>query len=99
MNSKFLFYSLLLCLDIGNLISCFRIILSFVTWNSLGTTKIKNLDENIGSLDVNLTEDDVKEISDAFHVNEVAGDRIGGHFALLTWQFATTPPKDKKASV
>ncbi|KAM0943531.1 putative perakine reductase [Dioscorea sansibarensis] len=64
-----------------------------------GTTKIKNLDENIGSLDVNLTEDDVKEISDAFHVNEVAGDRIVGHFAPLTWQFATTPPKDKKASV
>lgn len=67
--------------------------------NALGTTKIKNLDENIGSLDVNLTEDDVKEISDAFHVNEVAGDRLVEQFAPLSWQFASTPPKDNKASV
>ncbi|KAJ0966426.1 hypothetical protein J5N97_027564 [Dioscorea zingiberensis] len=63
-----------------------------------GTTKIKNLDSNIGSLDVSLTEDEVKEISDAFPVNEVAGERIIGPFASYFWQLATTPPKENKAS-
>ncbi|CAN6582113.1 unnamed protein product [Malus baccata var. baccata] len=53
-----------------------------------GTTKIKNLDSNIGSLRVTLTEEDVKEISDAVPVNAVAGERISD--APLTPLFVQT---------
>ncbi|KAK3041981.1 hypothetical protein RJ639_002289 [Escallonia herrerae] len=35
------------------------------------TTKIKNLDENVGSVRVKLTESDLKEISDAVPINEI----------------------------
>ncbi|KAI3993125.1 hypothetical protein MKX01_009868 [Papaver californicum] len=38
-----------------------------------GTTKIKNLDANIGSLRLKLTEDDIKDLSDAVPISEVAG--------------------------
>ncbi|BBG92383.1 hypothetical protein Prudu_000107 [Prunus dulcis] len=38
-----------------------------------GTTKVKNLDINIGSLDVKLTEEDLKEICDAVPIDEVGG--------------------------
>ncbi|KAF5946135.1 hypothetical protein HYC85_016363 [Camellia sinensis] len=41
-----------------------------------GMTKIKNLDENIGALRVKLTEDDLKVISDAVPILEIAGPRI-----------------------
>ncbi|XP_028098935.1 probable aldo-keto reductase 1, partial [Camellia sinensis] len=41
-----------------------------------GTTKIKNLDENIGAVRVKLTEDDLKEISDAVSMFDVAGPRM-----------------------
>ncbi|XP_074570346.1 putative aldo-keto reductase 1 [Curcuma longa] len=58
-----------------------------------GTTKMKNLDENIGSLKVKLTEDDLKEISEALPVDEFAGDRAIGPFASYVWQLANTPPK------
>ncbi|WRX23390.1 NADP-dependent oxidoreductase domain - like 10, partial [Theobroma cacao] len=40
-----------------------------------GTTKIKNLDSNIDSLRLKLTEEDLKEISDVIPINEVAGCR------------------------
>ncbi|CAL5337610.1 unnamed protein product [Camellia sinensis] len=40
-----------------------------------GTTKIKNLDANIGSVAVKLTHNDLKEISDAIPVNEVGGKK------------------------
>ncbi|RVW55777.1 Perakine reductase [Vitis vinifera] len=39
------------------------------------TTKVKNLDNNIGSLGVKLTEDDLKEICDAVPLDEVNGSR------------------------
>ncbi|CAK7340949.1 unnamed protein product [Dovyalis caffra] len=55
-----------------------------------GTTKIKNLDDNIGSLQVKLTKDDLKEISDAVPMNEVAGVRSWQYH--YTWKFANTPP-------
>ncbi|XP_074572144.1 perakine reductase-like [Curcuma longa] len=58
-----------------------------------GTTKMKNLDENIGSLKVKLTEDDLKEISEALPVDEFAGGRAIGPFASYVWQLANTPPK------
>ncbi|KAF8392319.1 hypothetical protein HHK36_022661 [Tetracentron sinense] len=61
-----------------------------------GTTKIKNLDDNIGSLRVKLTEENLKEISDAIPFNEVAGDRTYANMYSSTWKFADTPTKDCK---
>ncbi|KAK0608756.1 hypothetical protein LWI29_035445 [Acer saccharum] len=40
-----------------------------------GTTKVKNLDDNIGSLALKLTEDNLKEICDAVPIDEVGGSR------------------------
>ncbi|XWS58332.1 hypothetical protein CRYUN_Cryun08bG0024900 [Craigia yunnanensis] len=59
-----------------------------------GTTKIKNLDQNIGSLRVKLTAEDLKEISDAVPIEEVAGDRNYDSMRKASWKFANTPPKD-----
>ncbi|GAB2287420.1 palmitoyltransferase akr1 [Dionaea muscipula] len=56
-----------------------------------GTTKIKNLDANIGSLKLKLTAEDVKEISSAVPISEVAGDRTYEGFGYLSWKFADTP--------
>ncbi|GMY20952.1 probable aldo-keto reductase 1 isoform X2, partial [Fagus crenata] len=58
-----------------------------------GTTKIKNLDNNICSLKVKLTEEDLKEISDAVPIEEVAGGRSYQNREHLLWKFANTPPK------
>nr|XP_010906466.1 perakine reductase [Elaeis guineensis] len=58
-----------------------------------GTTKIKNLDDNIGSLKVELTKEELKEISTAFPANEVAGPRTAGVFMSYVWQLANTPTK------
>ncbi|KAI6692592.1 hypothetical protein NL676_020302 [Syzygium grande] len=63
-----------------------------------GTTKIKNLDINIGSLRVKLTEDDVREISDAVPIEEVAGGSIHEGFARYSWRYADTPPRNRKPS-
>ncbi|CAL9166708.1 unnamed protein product [Musa hybrid cultivar] len=57
-----------------------------------GTTKLRNLDDNIGSLKVKLTEDDLKEISDAVREEEVAGYRCHSVFEPFTWKYANTPP-------
>ncbi|XP_068636233.1 perakine reductase-like [Aristolochia californica] len=56
-----------------------------------GTTKVKNLDDNIGTLKVKLTEDDLKEISDAVPVNEVAGSSTYTYILAHSWRFANTP--------
>ncbi|KAF8392311.1 hypothetical protein HHK36_022653 [Tetracentron sinense] len=61
-----------------------------------GTTKIKNLDSNIGSLQVQLTEEDLKEISVAVPMDEVGGQRDYGIFSQYNWQFANTPMKSDK---
>ncbi|KDP23654.1 hypothetical protein JCGZ_23487 [Jatropha curcas] len=63
-----------------------------------GTTKIKNLVENIGSLKVKLTEEELQEIAAAVPVEEVAGDRTYESMSNVTWRFANTPPKGSKAS-
>ncbi|XP_030534721.1 perakine reductase-like [Rhodamnia argentea] len=63
-----------------------------------GTTKIKNLDINIGSLRVKLTEDDVREISDAVPIDEVAGGSIHEGYARYSWRYADTPPRGGKSS-
>ncbi|XP_062005789.1 perakine reductase-like [Rosa rugosa] len=56
-----------------------------------GTTKIKNLDTNIGSLSLNLKEDDLKEISDAVPLDQVAGDKTSEFSSHVQWKFANTP--------
>ncbi|XP_058213416.1 perakine reductase-like isoform X1 [Rhododendron vialii] len=62
-----------------------------------GTTKIKNLDENIGALGVKLTKDDAQQISDAVPILEVAGPRTYESFLHVSYHFADTPlPKDVK---
>ncbi|XP_026460652.1 probable aldo-keto reductase 1 [Papaver somniferum] len=58
-----------------------------------GTTKIKNLDVNIGSLGLKLTEDDVKELSDAVPISEVAGASDYNFLSSTSWKFANTPPQ------
>ncbi|KAK3200626.1 hypothetical protein Dsin_024041 [Dipteronia sinensis] len=58
-----------------------------------GTTKIKNLDNNIGCIKVTLTNEDLQEISDAIPINEVAGERNSDTSFRCTWKFANTPPK------
>ncbi|KAJ0982452.1 hypothetical protein J5N97_010707 [Dioscorea zingiberensis] len=61
-----------------------------------GTTKIKNLESNIGSLNVRLTGEDLKEISDAVPAEEFAGERLTGPFTSYFWQLANTPPGTKR---
>ncbi|XP_038877221.1 probable aldo-keto reductase 1 [Benincasa hispida] len=63
-----------------------------------GTTKIKNLDQNIGSLTVRLNKDDLIEISEAAPESEVAGNRTYDSMTHATWKYATTPPKVKDIS-
>ncbi|KAK4596361.1 hypothetical protein RGQ29_014408 [Quercus rubra] len=58
-----------------------------------GTTKIKNLDNNIGSLKVKLTEEELKEISDAVPIEEVAGCISMQNTEHFRWQYGNTPPK------
>ncbi|GAB4851032.1 hypothetical protein Ancab_030330 [Ancistrocladus abbreviatus] len=57
-----------------------------------GTTKIRNLDNNIGCLALKLTEEDLKEISDAVPVDEVSGDPTLPAVAKYSYKFANTPP-------
>ncbi|WJX80206.1 palmitoyltransferase akr1 [Trifolium repens] len=58
-----------------------------------GTTKIKNLDSNIGSFKVKLNEDDLKEIEETVPISEVVGSRTTDAFVQVSWRFANTPPK------
>ncbi|CAN6726119.1 unnamed protein product [Malus baccata var. baccata] len=58
-----------------------------------GTTQVKNLDINIGSLNVKLTDEDLKEISDGVPSDEVGGDREFELFAKYVWNYANTPSK------
>ncbi|CAL5330475.1 unnamed protein product [Camellia sinensis] len=73
-----------------------------LTWvlhqgDDVGTTKMKNLDENIGAVRVKLDIEYLNKIFDAVPVNEVAGVRIHGIFARVSYEFSDTPlPKDCK---
>ncbi|KAG2696613.1 hypothetical protein I3760_07G065400 [Carya illinoinensis] len=58
-----------------------------------GTTKMKNLDNNIGSFKVKLTGEALKEISNVVPIEEVAGGRSYTNTDHLEWKFANTPPK------
>ena len=61
--------------------------------NDVGTTKTKNLDDNIGSLRVKLSKEDLNEISNLVPINDVAGDRVHAAFFRYSWNFADTPLK------
>ncbi|XP_021686707.2 probable aldo-keto reductase 1 isoform X2 [Hevea brasiliensis] len=62
-----------------------------------GTTKIKNLIDNIGALKIKLAKEELKEISDAVPINEVAGNRSFNF--RQTFKFANTPlPKNADAA-
>ncbi|XP_021891255.1 probable aldo-keto reductase 1 [Carica papaya] len=63
-----------------------------------GTTKLKNMEENIVSVRIKLTEDEQKEISDAVPLHEVAGGRSYASVDRLSWKFANTPPKGSVSS-
>jgi len=58
-----------------------------------GTTKIRNLESNIGSLKVKLSNDELREITEAIPISEVVGDRTVDTFMRCSWKFADTPPK------
>lgn len=58
-----------------------------------GTTKVKNLDNNLGSLALKLTQEDLKEISEAVPLDEVAGAREIDSFSKFSYKFANTPLK------
>ncbi|CAJ1961110.1 unnamed protein product [Sphenostylis stenocarpa] len=57
------------------------------------TTKIKNLDQNIGALSLKFTESELIEISEAVPIDDVAGARHFNGSHKFTWKFANTPPK------
>nr|CAB3477633.1 unnamed protein product [Digitaria exilis] len=57
------------------------------------TTKIKNLDANIDSLKVKLTNEDLKVISSQIREEDVAGARQNTSFAPTNWNYANTPRK------
>ncbi|CAL0316613.1 unnamed protein product [Lupinus luteus] len=62
-----------------------------------GTTKIKNLDQNIGSISVNLAEKDLREIVEAVPIDDIAGShQYNDLLANIGWKFANTPPKDSR---
>lgn len=63
-----------------------------------GTTKIKNLDQNIGALAVKLSEKDLKEISESVPADDVAGGRYYNGLDHFSWKLANTPAKDSKIS-
>jgi len=62
----------------------------------IGTTKIKNLDDNIGSVKVNLTQEELQEISLA--ASKVAGPRSYGFSESYNWKYANTPLPSTSAS-
>ena len=58
----------------------------------VGTTKIPNLDENIGASFVKLTPDELKEVAAAVPESEIAGGRYNEDLVKQTWKYVTTPP-------
>ncbi|XP_052735300.1 probable aldo-keto reductase 1 [Vigna angularis] len=61
-----------------------------------GTTKIKNLDQNIGGVSLKLAESELREISEAVPIDDVAGNRHYYGLASFAWTVANTPPKDPR---
>ncbi|KAL0367271.1 UNVERIFIED_CONTAM: putative aldo-keto reductase 1 [Sesamum radiatum] len=57
------------------------------------TTKIKNMEANIGSLAVKLTAEDLKEIAAAIPVDQVGSEREYTIFSKYSYRFANTSQK------
>ncbi|MCL7033860.1 hypothetical protein MKW94_004246, partial [Papaver nudicaule] len=55
-----------------------------------GTTKIENLNQNIGALSVKLTASELAELECLASADEVKGDRYAGAYAR-TWKNSDTP--------
>ena len=49
-----------------------------------GTTKLKRLEENVGAVEIELTQDDLREIESAASQIEVQGDRYPEHLEQMT---------------
>ncbi|XVE65944.1 hypothetical protein DITRI_Ditri08aG0040800 [Diplodiscus trichospermus] len=58
-----------------------------------GTTKVKNIVDNVGSLALKLRQEDLKEICDAVSPDEVSGRIDSGILSAYAWKFANTPLK------
>lgn len=54
---------------------------------------MNNLENNIGSLAVELTQEDLKEICNAAPIDEVGGQREYEMFSSYVYKLANTPPK------
>jgi aryl-alcohol dehydrogenase-like predicted oxidoreductase len=57
-----------------------------------GTTKVRNLEENIGALSVKITPDEMKEIQNISSISGFSGDRHLEVHKDLTWMNSETPP-------
>ncbi|GLJ05427.1 hypothetical protein SUGI_0018050 [Cryptomeria japonica] len=57
-----------------------------------GTTKVKNLEENIGACFVKLAPKEMNEIEDTISSNGVHGDRYTMSEMDSTWMKVETPP-------
>ncbi|KAL2622328.1 hypothetical protein R1flu_002533 [Riccia fluitans] len=57
-----------------------------------GTTKVKNLEENVGALGFKLSKEDLAEIEAAVPVEQVAGDRYPEASMQLTWRYTHSAP-------
>lgn len=57
-----------------------------------GTTKIANLDSNIGALHVKLSDEDMKALEDAVPEEDVAGNRYSEMASKSLWSNISSPP-------
>jgi aryl-alcohol dehydrogenase-like predicted oxidoreductase len=57
-----------------------------------GTTKVKNLEENIGALSVKIAPDEMKEIENVLSTSGFSGDRVANAYKHLLWMNSETPP-------
>ncbi|KAK9088019.1 hypothetical protein Syun_030413 [Stephania yunnanensis] len=57
-----------------------------------GTTKIDNLEQNIGALSVKLTHEEMSELESLASQDNVKGDRYRTDHLSITWKYIETPP-------
>jgi len=57
-----------------------------------GTTKIANLEANIGALGVELTDAEMKALEEAVPAADIAGTRSAPATLKFTWQHSNSPP-------
>ncbi|XP_030536899.1 perakine reductase-like [Rhodamnia argentea] len=58
-----------------------------------GTRKAENLEDNIGSVGIKLSQDEMREICDVMAMNEVSGEREVELLAKHSWRHANTPAR------